>query len=158
MEFALGQPLIPYASFTAPKSFEELLTYWSSPTSVLVKWFCLIAATVFSSIQSQDMYDQEGDDGRGRRTLPLVVGDVPARWTIAIAVAFWSCACLYFWDMYASAYTVLLSLLGITVIVRTLAVRIFKGDKRTFLIWNLWIISLYILPFVRYMAKDRFQS
>lgn len=39
-------------------------------------------------MHSQDMKDQDGDRSRGRRTAPIVLGDVVARSTIAIS--FWS--------------------------------------------------------------------
>lgn len=39
--------------------------------------------------------------------------------------------------------------LGATVIVRTLRVRSEKGDRITFRWWNLWLVSLYLLPLIK---------
>ena len=55
----------------------------------ILKWFLITGLVVFSTVQSQDMYDQAGDSLRGRRTVPLVLGDGPSRWTIAIPMVIW---------------------------------------------------------------------
>ena len=38
-------------------------------------WFVLLGFVIATTIQFQDLYDQEGDRARGRRTIPLIVGD-----------------------------------------------------------------------------------
>lgn len=52
-------------------------------------WLAVIALVVFSTVHTQDMYDQRGDAKRNRRTVPLVIGDAPARWTIALPMVVW---------------------------------------------------------------------
>jgi hypothetical protein len=42
---------------------------------VIVKWLAMITDTVFSTVQLQDMPDQQGDKLRGRKTMPLIMGD-----------------------------------------------------------------------------------
>lgn len=116
-----------------------------SSDSLLFRWLSLIGAVVFSTVHTQDMYDQAGDNLRGRRTVPLWIGDKPSRVTIAIPMAFWSCFVPWFWNSKAWAYTVPLGL-GSTVLWRTLSMRDVEDDKRTFLIWNLWLVALYSLP------------
>lgn len=67
-------------------------------------WLFLIAAMICSTVQIQDMADQEGDRIRGRRTLPLVLGDRGARWTIVAAVGFWSVVAPTFWAVSMRMY------------------------------------------------------
>ena len=93
--------------------------------------------------------DQEGDRARGRGTLPLVIGDWPARWTIAVPVVFWTIACLLFWKLDLYAWILPASLSGI-VALRTLLFRNVDEDKLTWYFWNFWITSLYLLPLVKY--------
>ncbi|KAI1478994.1 hypothetical protein K445DRAFT_20383 [Daldinia sp. EC12] len=65
-----------------PALGEELIT------RSLVKWVIIVAAVVFSTVQTQDMPDQEGDAQRGRKSLPLQVGDLPARWITTIMMVY----------------------------------------------------------------------
>ena len=60
----------------------------------LIQWLDMIAAVIFCTVHLQDMYDQAGDQIRGRNTVPLVVGDGRARWTTALAMIFWG-LCLH---------------------------------------------------------------
>ena len=116
-----------------------------TPGSPLFHWFSVIAAVVFTTVHTQDMFDQAGDSERGRRTVPLVMGDGPSRVTIAISMAFWSWFGPWFWGLHMSAYILPMSL-GVAIISRTLIFRTVADDKRTFQLWNLWIVSLYLLP------------
>ena len=43
--------------------------------SISYQWLVIVGAIVFSTLQMQDMADQEGDKARNRGTLPLVHGD-----------------------------------------------------------------------------------
>ena len=119
------------------------------PKATLVTWFAIIAAVVFSTVQTQDMYDQAGDRLRGRRTIPLVLGDSLGRWSIALPMVFWSWFVPRFWESTAAEYAAPV-ILGATVVFRTLNSRKVEDDKRTFRIWNIWLVSLYLLPLMRY--------
>lgn len=116
--------------------------------SVTYQWFTIIGMTVLSTIQLQDMYDQEGDAARGRMTVPLVLGDWPARWTVVVPVIFWSVVCPAFWNLRVSGFVAPL-LLGMVIVFRVLLMRNVKADKLSFKFWCLWTVSLYILPLVR---------
>ena len=74
--------------------------------------------------------DQEGDRARNRGTVPLVLGDWTARWTIAVPIMFWSFACPAFWelDMYG---WIIPAILGSVVALRVLMFRDIVADKRT---------------------------
>lgn len=113
----------------------------------LTFWFLIVALVVFSTVQAQDMYDQPGDSLRKRKTVPLVLGDLPARWTIALPTVFWSCACPRYWSVSYVGYSGPL-LLGHLVAVRTVTKRSVSSDKKTFCLWNLWLISLYSMPLI----------
>ena len=119
-----------------------------SLTAMAHTWFLLISTVIFTTVQVQDMADQAGDHLRQRRTLPLVFGDGPARWTIAIPVAFWSFLCPRFLHMGAFGFLMPL-LVGGNVIFRTLTVRSVEGDKHTYRVYNLWMVILFLLPFLK---------
>ena len=110
-------------------------------------WLFIVGAVVVTTVQLQDMADQEGDSMRGRRTAPLVYGDGPARWTIAIPVVLWSFVCPAFWS--SPLGFILSVVLGITVSARILSIRTLEGDKLTFKLWNLWMMVLYLIPLIK---------
>ena len=112
------------------------------------RWLSVIGAVVFTTVHMQDMYDQAGDSLRGRWTVPLSMGDWPARWTIAVPVAFWSFFCPAFWQLSVLGYVIPV-LTGATIAYRVISERSVKSDKITFRIWNLWMVFLYLLPLVK---------
>ncbi len=81
--------------------------------------------------------------------MPLMVGDGPTRWSIALTVVFWSFLCPAFWllDFYAWIMPVAL---GGVIAFRILLLRQVADDKKTWLAWNIWITSLYLLPLIKY--------
>jgi 4-hydroxybenzoate polyprenyltransferase len=113
------------------------------------QWLAIIGGIVFSTLQMQDMADQEGDQARDRRTVPLVHGDGPARWTIIIPVMMWSMICPMFWKLHPYAYIVPLTL-GASISLRLFFLRTVESDKRTWKLWNAWISSLYLLPLIKF--------
>ena len=127
-------------------AFQVLLgDKFNSSTTALRSWLFLIAAVVFTSVQTQDMYDQEGDSIRGRHTVPIVYGDILARWSIAVAMSFWCFFCP--WYMCCPPIAIILSVtLGGSIAARTLTFRNVSDDKMTFRLWNLWMVNLYTLP------------
>jgi hypothetical protein len=80
--------------------------------------------------------------------MPLVVGYGVARWTIAIPTAVWTVAEPRFWNL-GIVGSFGQFVIGWTVILRMLIVRDVAGDKTTFQVWNLWMVSLYLLPLIR---------
>ena len=110
-----------------------------------LSWLFLLGGVIATTIQFQDLYDQEGDAMRGRRTIPLIAGDRMARLTIIIPVAIWSLACPIFWRLRLLGFIVPVTL-GTIITIRLYRYRSVYGDKRSFLIWNAWIMSLYFLP------------
>ncbi|PYI03140.1 hypothetical protein BO78DRAFT_421866 [Aspergillus sclerotiicarbonarius CBS 121057] len=113
----------------------------------LDQWLLIIAGVLFSTVHLQDLYDQEGDAVRGRRTLPLVIGDGPARWTVAIPMLFWGVACPSFWGLRGGLFSLSLGL-ACLIAWRVLTVRHEEGDRATFFLWNCWISMIYIMPLI----------
>ncbi|KAF3764062.1 hypothetical protein M406DRAFT_339778 [Cryphonectria parasitica EP155] len=112
-----------------------------------ISWFAMIGAAVLTSVHSQDMADQEGDRLRGRKSVPLTVGDEPSRWTIALFVSAFSILGPSFWGLAWLGYAAPV-VLGATVAVRTLSCRSVMADKITFRVWNLWMVAMYFLPLI----------
>ena len=113
--------------------------------ATLVRWFGVVAAIIFTTVHSQDMYDQVGDSMRGRKTVPLVIGDVPARWTIAIPIISWGFVCPCFWNGGTAVLALSLLLAG-TVAARSLLFRTIEDDRLTFKMWNAWVALVFVLP------------
>lgn len=117
-------------------------------TTALILWLLCIAAIVFTTVQTQDMYDQLGDSLRGRLTIPLVFGDAPGRWSIAVPMAFWCFFCPWFLGSLPVGFAISIGLGGM-VACRTLMFRSVPADRVTFRWWNLWLATLYSLPLLK---------
>ena len=112
------------------------------------QWSLIVGAIIFSTLQMQDMSDQEGDAYRNRGTLPLLWSDSIARWTIAVPVALWSIACPMFWQLNWEGYIGPLSF-GSLLAGRVLLLKGVKEDRITWRIWCCWTIALYMLPCIK---------
>ena len=110
-------------------------------------WLVLVAVIISTTMQMQDLYDQEGDKLRDRKTVPLVFGDLQARYSIAIPVALWSIVAPSYWQLPILGFLPSVAL-GTVLVLRLLDRSKSKAehDKKTFKIWTVWIISLYMLP------------
>ncbi|KAK7932518.1 UbiA prenyltransferase [Apiospora marii] len=113
------------------------------------RWFLLCAGVLLTTIQAQDLYDQEGDAARQRSTAPLVWGDAATRWSVAAAVLFWSISMPALLGLQLPedgvAYVASASA-GISVAARVLLRRGVAEDKATFKVWAVWLVFLYALP------------
>jgi 4-hydroxybenzoate polyprenyltransferase len=114
------------------------------------QWFALIFAVIASTGHMQDIPDQAGDEARGRRTLPLAIGDWNARISIAVLVPAWSLIAVAFWGT-GFLGSVPTAFLGGMLACRVLSGKASdqNGDKISFLIWNAWVVSLYLLPILQ---------
>jgi 4-hydroxybenzoate polyprenyltransferase len=120
------------------------------------QWLAITSGVIGTTMHVQDMKDQEGDRAKNRRTAPLVVGDGPARWTIAIPVAFWSAACPLFWGLGPLGYA-LPAGIGAIIVIRILLLRNFKADRNTWRLWTFWTAIIWMLPvFKDYSVFVRF--
>ncbi|KAL8715435.1 MAG: hypothetical protein Q9220_000769 [cf. Caloplaca sp. 1 TL-2023] len=114
-------------------------------TLAAYQWVAIIAGVIFTTMHVQDLKDQEGDNARGRRTAPLVLGDSLARWTIAIPVLIWSFAGPLFWSLQSTIALVPICI-GMLVIYRMMVLRGVSADRMTWKVWSLWLTVLYFLP------------
>ncbi|KAK5991666.1 Fumagillin beta-trans-bergamotene synthase [Cladobotryum mycophilum] len=119
-------------------------------TRGLIIWQAIVAGIVFTTVQTQDMYDQLGDAQRCRRTVPLVIGDDWSRWSIAVPMVFWSIFCPVYIGSPLVGFAISAGLGGL-VAVRSLLKRSVPTDKMTFRLWNLWLVSIYTLPLLKVM-------
>ena len=133
-----------YVCFTSG-AMEVALGFPLPVETRLVEWFGVIAVVIFTTVHLQDMYDQLGDRIRGRRTVPLVIGDGPARWMTAITMIFWGYLCPRFWNP-AMTVTALSVLLAGTIATRCLLLRTIEADRSTFKLWNVWMTLVFLLP------------
>lgn len=133
-----------YVCFTS-SAIEVTLGFPVPLETRIVRWFGVVAAIILTTVHLQDMYDQIGDSLRGRKTVPLIIGDVPARWTIAIVMVFWGGFCPCYWNgrpaVAASSH-----LLASTVAARSLLFKTVEGDRLTFKIWNAWMMLVFVSP------------
>lgn len=112
------------------------------------EWIFGLALCTVTTIQLQDMRDQEGDRLRGRSTMPLAFGDVPTRWFTSFSIWFWSIAFPMYWGNGAlTAGYILPVIIGAYMGVRVLVQRSVKDDRLSFHLHTLlWLPSLYLIP------------
>jgi 4-hydroxybenzoate polyprenyltransferase len=109
------------------------------------QWLFIIGLVIVTTIHAQDFEDQEGDRARMRWTVPLVIGDLPARCTISCLVPLWSYICALFWGLHAVALLGSLCF-GVIVAGRYLALRTTAEDRVSFRMYNLWVMFIFFLP------------
>ena len=109
------------------------------------RWLAIEGAVIFTTLHVQDLRDEAGDRARGRKTAPIVLGSAVTRWTIALAVLFWSFLCPTIWalSIYGFGMPVIL---GTVLAFRVLFLTSVEADKMTWKLWALWISSLFVLP------------
>ncbi|KAJ9663366.1 hypothetical protein H2198_000883 [Neophaeococcomyces mojaviensis] len=121
---------------------------------VLIDWLKIVSVVVFSGMHVQDLRDQEGDKLVGRVTLPLVIGDMPARWTVVASALLSSFIVPFWWTIGAEGY--FLPMIGaLYVSWRVLTKKKVEDDRETFKMWNLWLVSIYCLPLVKYLLENK---
>ncbi|KAL8952038.1 MAG: hypothetical protein Q9222_002025 [Ikaeria aurantiellina] len=136
LEILVGQSCAPLPFATAALKSTE------------VQWLAMIWGLVFTTIQIQDLRDQEGDRIRNRPTLPLLVGDVQTRISLIVAIAFWSTATAVFWRVPLAGVFVLAGLSG-HLIRRLWSKRSADDDRKNFKLWSLWLMGVYAMPLVK---------
>lgn len=137
-------------------ALDVLLAAGETPTLTtkhMLHWQWIIGCIVLSTIQIQDLPDQDGDSRRGRRTMPLVIGDKWCRYSVSAFVPFWSLFCpAYIGGSSVAIYAMPVGL-GAIVAARSSLLRRVLADKRTFQLWNLWLVSIYSLPLVKMWSQ-----
>ncbi|KAG1786094.1 UbiA prenyltransferase family [Suillus plorans] len=104
-----------------------------------------ISTAVFATtIHTQDFKDEEGDRLTGRMTLPIMSPQL-GRASILPLLAFWSIAVSFVWQL-TWAYSILLLCFSVLVGVRFLLLRNRAADQTSFLLYNVWLSAVHILP------------
>ena len=124
------------------------------PLQEAYHWLAMVSAVIFTTMQIQDLKDQAGDKARNRRTIPLVLGDRRARWTIVIGVIFWSLVCPVYWNLGFYAFTAPV-LLGCTVAWRVTWLKTWVADCKSYQLWSIWLTVIFLLPVVSVQAAQR---
>ena len=112
------------------------------------RWLCIIGGIVLTTMQVQDLKDQPGDRDRNRHTAPLIIGDVPSRWSIAIGVLIWTMVCSWYWNLNLPEFMLPFSV-GVLVAIRVLMLRASTPDRTTFQTWCFWLVILFFLPLLK---------
>lgn len=110
-------------------------------------WIGLISAVILTTMQVQDLKDQEGDRSRGRKTVVLFLGERVSRISIAVFVFCWTLACAAFWNRGMRVWGHFVPAIpGLVVAWRVLLRRSKDEDRQTWNLWSLWLVCLYLLP------------
>ena len=117
-------------------------------TSIGYQWLAIKAAIVFTTLQIQDLRDQDGDRSRGRNTAPIALGDEFTRWTISGPVIFWSMFCPFFWDVDFLGYVMPITV-GCVLSLKVLFWRGVEADQFSWTLWGIWTFSIFLLPLYR---------
>ena len=119
------------------------------PNTMGFIWLALFSAAIFATIHVQDIRDQVGDAIKGRSTMPIVFGDMAARWSVAIPVVIISAAMPAILRVPIYAY-VLPAVLGGVAAGRCLLIRgSAEADGKTNLCWALWLaFGISTLPVI----------
>ncbi|KKA20393.1 hypothetical protein T310_5580 [Rasamsonia emersonii CBS 393.64] len=135
-----------YLSFLVGAVQAALNTCDLEYSDLSIRWLALIGCAVTTGIHAMDLYDQAGDSKRGRRTLPIAMGDALARNVLLVSMALVSLsASRVIGVSYASSGPTMALAAVISTRLRRLKPSV-RADKATFKFWCLWIISLYLIP------------
>ena len=108
------------------------------------QWVAITMTVVGTSVQVQDFEDTDGNAMRGRKTLPLIIGDVRARWITEVPIVVSSLICPIFWESGVLPF-IFFFLEGLHLSWRVIVKRSLCEDKKSWRWWNLWAKTLYIL-------------
>jgi 4-hydroxybenzoate polyprenyltransferase len=106
-------------------------------------WIATIGLVALSTMHAQDLKDQVGDKLRGRITVPLFLGDEPARVIVALLLPLWSFVCGFYWGVghYWISFPASLFLAR-----RVWTRRTPKDDSKSWKLWCLWHMTLFFMP------------
>ncbi|KAH8810531.1 UbiA prenyltransferase family [Flagelloscypha sp. PMI_526] len=104
----------------------------------------LNCAIIFTTIHTQDFADVEGDLAIGRRTFPIYAPEFSRFFTLC-TISCWSIFLSWYWDI-SWGPTAIFVILGLITGGRFYWLRTEKHDKRSFQIFNLWLLLTYLLP------------
>ncbi|OTA93719.1 hypothetical protein M434DRAFT_395396 [Hypoxylon sp. CO27-5] len=109
-------------------------------------WIAIMASAAATTGMTQDFRDIKGDKAVGRKTIPLVIGNMNARLLVTSFVGIFTCLSCWFWE--TEWRESLFSWLTASVLVANLVLnRTWKGDNLSWkVLWFLWLSGLFSLP------------
>ncbi|KAH9896524.1 UbiA prenyltransferase family [Cubamyces lactineus] len=106
---------------------------------------CILSgALIFTTIQAQDFADVEGDKLLGRVTIPIWAPELSRVGTLLLMCA-WSLFLPWYWEIGAPATLAFLAL-GTFVGLRYYLLRHTDADKRSYVLYNVWLVFAHIMP------------
>ena len=108
-------------------------------------WSGILCILIATTMDIQDLRDQEGDRLVQRKTAPLVLGDTVARWSIVVALLGWSILCPAYWSLGIGYYFLPMFSAGI-ICYRVLWMRNPVADELSCKLWGIWLSSMFVLP------------
>lgn len=116
-----------------------------SETMAAKLWMFVFGLVIFTTIHAQDFRDMEGDQLKGRTTLPLIMGSKTGRVTLAASIMFWSIFCPFYLRLPLHAYGLAAGLGGFTGW-RFMSKTDNASDKKSFHLYCLWVAVMLQLP------------
>ncbi|KAH9984498.1 UbiA prenyltransferase family-domain-containing protein [Russula vinacea] len=99
---------------------------------------------VFTSVQGQDFPDVEGDKTVGRMTFPIYAPEL-SRFLMLFVTMAWSVFLSWFWEV-GPISSALFTSFGIYLGLRYYCRRTVEADRRSYLIFNVWLMAAHVLP------------
>lgn len=99
---------------------------------------------IFTVIQAQDFPDVEGDKLARRMTFPIYAPEL-SRFLTLFAIVAWSVFLSWFWGI-GRISTALFISFGIHVGLRYYLCRTLAADRKSYLIFNVWLMAAHVLP------------
>lgn len=122
-------------------------------------WVLSVSLSFGVTLQLQDLRDVEGDRRVGRKTLPLDVGDAPARWITAGCIGVLLPAAMHVvmavQTTPAALWEGALLALNLVVAVRTLRRRSAASDHRTYKLHTYWFCLVLLSPGILHLLASR---
>ncbi|KAJ7228329.1 UbiA prenyltransferase family [Mycena pura] len=94
---------------------------------------------------AQDFRDLEGDAAIGRKTLPMLLPALFARWSLALLLATWTAALVRLWTPPIAA-TLALALFALTAATKFIRAGSLDADRAAYWWYNMWLITAHFLP------------
>ncbi|TDL18470.1 hypothetical protein BD410DRAFT_728472 [Rickenella mellea] len=102
------------------------------------------ALVIFTTIQTQDFPDVIGDSALGRVTIPIKYPEASRKFTFVAMIA-WSVFFSSTWAL-GTLSSLIFCVLGAYVGSRIYLLRTVQDDKRSYVIYNVWLLIAHLLP------------
>lgn len=115
------------------------------------QWVLLIDFVLFSTVQSSEFRDEEGDRARGRLTIITTIGKTPARWSLIAAILFWS---FYVPAWFGVGFIQALLPVALGMLVAGMNVHGFRKSSASldgvmYKLWSVWMLGCCSMPLLK---------